>query len=298
MASRLQAVIWPWVVATLTLTNVYVLLSGLSPCPAVYLENREEDMEDKIRGIVLERVNQELKSLQEENKKKLKMQSKQAHHLGAMSESPNQTVPFERKDLISSEGNLNLSLKDIDGFTILRKAISLEDVLPLRKWNPEEEVLTFIHIQKAGGSSFQSALMRSKVTQDCTVKCVANAKGLMSFKTRAACPNIKPAVCNKHFDWTVVTEGEQNGFQMAPLILFRDPVMRAVSHFHFFQTLTLARGHKMQCQNVTEYLADRDSMLDTRHLWFDGSVSLTHAPISELFAFQKFFLSKPGSSLF
>ncbi len=92
-----------------------------------------------------------------------------------------------------------------------------------------------------------------------------NIADLKESKVRITCPKIKPAICRKFLDWTLVTEGEKNGHKMAPVILLRDPVMRAASHFHFWETL--------RNESLTEYLAHREPMLHTRQFWFDGSVS-------------------------
>ncbi len=152
--------------------------------------------------------------------------------------------------------------------------MTLETIQPLRKWNPKEEVLTFIHIGKSSGTSFYSALLKNKVN-GCPVKCVQSIAGLKAAKTRLACPHMKPVICLKHFDWTMVTEGEQNGYKMAPLILFREPVTRAVSHFYFRKTLQVSIGEKMRDQTLGEYLADTESMLETRQIWFDGAVCVS-----------------------
>ena len=61
---------------------------------------------------------------------------------------------------------------------------------------------------------------------------------------------------------------------MAPIILFRDPIKRVVSHFHFAKTLEWTNGLKIRQQNLTQYLNDSDSMMATHDIWVDGQVSL------------------------
>ena len=61
---------------------------------------------------------------------------------------------------------------------------------------------------------------------------------------------------------------------MAPIIMFRDPISRVVSHFHFAKTLEWTKGLKIRQQSLSEYLSDRDSMLITNDIWIDGQVSL------------------------
>ncbi len=62
------------------------------------------------------------------------------------------------------------------------------------------------------------------------------------------------------------------GVKIAPLVLLRDPIARTISHFHFAKQLAWSEGLKIRKQNLTEYLNDPESMLETRNVWHDGQV--------------------------
>ncbi len=193
------------------------------------------------------------------------------------------TTEEELTTPVSEKHFLILSPKQNSGKTIIAKTVLLEAVQPLQKWNPEEEVLAFIHIGKAGGTSFDLALLNSKV-DDCHVMCVQSIVGLNAVKRRLVCSSIKPLICAKHFDWNLVAKGELNGYKMAPVILLRDPTMRAISEFYFRKTLHGSIGEKMRNQSLIEYLADKESMLQTRQIWSDGMVSTFNVEISDFSA--------------
>ena len=58
---------------------------------------------------------------------------------------------------------------------------------------------------------------------------------------------------------------------MAPLIMFRDPVKRAVSHYYHTKDND-EKAWKMKHQNLSEYFSDVLSMMETRKVWYDREV--------------------------
>ena len=130
---------------------------------------------------------------------------------------------------------------------------------PLGKWKPREEVLAFIHIGKAGGTSFETALKESTLQENqCRMKCSQNLEQLKINQPK--CPEIKPMLCHDHFDWTAIDAAKKAGYKMAPVILFRHPLERVVSHFYYARSIKWTKGKKIRRQNLTEYLNDVDSM--------------------------------------
>ena len=161
----------------------------------------------------------------------------------------------------------------INGTRILHKNVAKFWNEPLKKWDPSNQVLSFVHIGKAGGTSLDTALRNSVLpAARCSMTCVQHLTDL--GRRNKNCPWIFPIICNKHFDWTLIQKGEDMGYKMAPIILFRDPIKRVVSHFHFAKTLEWTNGLKIRQQNLTQYLSDRDSMMATHDIWVDGQVSI------------------------
>ncbi len=61
-----------------------------------------------------------------------------------------------------------------------------------------------------------------------------------------------------------------NGVKVAPLVLLRVPIKRAVSHFYFAKKLPWTKGTKMRDMTLSQYLNDPQEMLNTRDVWQDG----------------------------
>ena len=80
-------------------------------------------------------------------------------------------------------------------------------------------------------------------------------------------------LCGIHFDWTIVQKAEKLGYQVAPIIFLRNPVQRIISHFYFLQNKSWAKGKKYQNQTLSEFFYDKESMMESYHLWNDGQVS-------------------------
>ena len=167
----------------------------------------------------------------------------------------------------------------INGTRILHKDVAKYWNEPLKKWDPSSQILAFVHIGKAGGTSLDDALRNSVLpAARCTMTCVQHLTDL--GRRNRNCPWIFPIICNKHFDWTLIEKGEGMGYNMAPIILFRDPIKRVVSHFHFAKKLEWTKGLKIKQRNLSQYLNDSDSMMETHDIWVDGQVSL-HLPVTQ-----------------
>ena len=138
----------------------------------------------------------------------------------------------------------------------------------LKQWNFEEEILTFMHIGKAGGTSFRRGLIKATHDQNCSVRLSPPVVQKLSWT--ATCPGVMPCPCIQHFDWTYMNNMETQGQQVAPLVMIRDPISRAVSHFYFAKRLQWTKGLRFRNQTLSEYLDDPDSMLNTRDVWQDG----------------------------
>ena len=177
------------------------------------------------------------------------------------------------KTMIYNDKNMEnvITLRDKKGKIILRRTPDLILNETLRKMNPREESLAFIHIGKAGGTSFEAALHGSVLKENgCKLYCSKRLNQLRSNQSR--CSKVRPMLCFKHFDWSVIKRAEKKGFKMAPVILFREPVSRAVSHFHFARTLKFTEDKRIRGQTLNQYLKDVNSMMDTHSIWSDGQV--------------------------
>ena len=189
-----------------------------------------------------------------------------------MQPGPTEIVTKEASHEISKSHNItdwnNLLLRDTEGRVVLNKTIQNMWEGPLRKWDYKQEILAFIHIAKSGGTSFEVSLLKSTHPDGCTIKCV---KYITELGNRN-CPAVLRTLCQRHFDWTTIEELEDHGIRVAPLVILRDPIERAVSHFHFAQKMPETKGHKIRGQNLSEFLQDPESMMETRQIWYDGQV--------------------------
>jgi len=120
---------------------------------------------------------------------------------------------------------------------------------PLRIWNGQH-YLVFLHIGKAGGTSFDSMM----------------SKGLASINKKAQ------YIGGKHFDWSFI---EERFPADDVLTLFRDPASRAISHFHFMQSLSWTKGMKIRDQTISTFLQDPESMMANRGAWQDGQAAVS-----------------------
>lgn len=86
------------------------------------------------------------------------------------------------------------------------------------------------------------------------------------------CLGLRPAFAELHYDWTLIKRGEDAGYGMAPIIMLRHPVERAVSHFYYDRKMNYSMGWEMRNQTIGQYFSDFSSMMDTKLIWFDGQV--------------------------
>ncbi len=192
--------------------------------------------------------------------------------------------PVSHKQHNARGDSLVISPTYANGTLILQKNVSEAWDQPLRKWRPEEEILTFMHICKSGGTSLKSLLLNSMLNgTQCRMKCVRSIPELMKAQRNRKCPRL---VCDKHFDWSLVAEGEQSGFKMAPVVMFRDPVARAISQFYYHKKVIGLRGIKATNQTLSEHLSGLRAQIDQPPLgprtlcyppaWRDGMVNWSY----------------------
>lgn len=125
------------------------------------------------------------------------------------------------------------------------KRISWEQgVVP--KWD-KTKYLAFIHIGKNGGTSFDSTL----------APIVRNLSGRY--------------IGRQHFDWSQLSL-----YPVSDVVLMlRDPVSRAISHFYFSRTLSWTKDSEIRNESLWEYLHDPRTMLETRDVWQDGQAGVS-----------------------
>ena len=111
-----------------------------------------------------------------------------------------------------------------------------------------KQPLVFLHIGKCGGTSFDVVMRRA--AKDLNWKYIGR----------------------KHFDWSYIDK--TFGFDANVLTIFRHPIDRAISHFHFAKRLAWTKGMKIRDQSIEEYLNDVESMLETRTVWMDGQAGV------------------------
>ena len=119
--------------------------------------------------------------------------------------------------------------------TVLNKTV-------LRKWD-KSHTIVFMHIGKNGGTSFDATI--SKV---CT-----------SIRARYT--------GHRHFDWSYIDTIRKPDV----LVLLREPVSRAVSHFHFATKKRILKTKG----NISDYLKTPQNMLEARDIWQDGQAAVS-----------------------
>ena len=186
-----------------------------------------------------------------------------------------------------------VSPKFANGSFIVKKVVTKYWNQPLRKWDSRNEILTYLHILKTGGRALEWAINHSVLVNtgnvlskkstgtnhSCKMQCT---RGLPKSKhlgmgtdcygmENILCCFNKPIMCQNTFDWAIVQEGRKKGFKMAPIIVLRNPVQRAISHFYMIREVNATR--KMKQQSLNDYFSDLPSMMETRRIWSDGEVS-------------------------
>ncbi len=171
-----------------------------------------------------------------------------------------------------------LVLKSYDGQIVLNK--SIEQHLPifqyshknassqlLRRWEPKQEVLAFMHIGKNGGTSLRNALLGAQYTSGFKLQNLGGVPRKV--------PSAPSCACSKHYEWSYIEEIQKQGVKVAPLVMLRHPVQRAISHFHFAKTLAWTKGMEIRKLSLSEYLKNPKEMLNTRGVWQDGQAAVS-----------------------
>ena len=118
----------------------------------------------------------------------------------------------------------------------------------LRRWNSSHPIV-FLHVGKNGGTSF-----------DATIGPIVRRLG-------------GRYVGYRHFDWSYIETLKHPDV----VVLLRDPVARAVSHFHFTKMLIAKKRETLKVlENVSlsEYIRDPQKMLEARGIWQDGQAAV------------------------
>jgi hypothetical protein len=112
--------------------------------------------------------------------------------------------------------------------------------------------LAFLHIGKAGGTSFDN------------VGVAIAEEAQYNYAGR------------KHFDWSAIEKMGTVGDKIEVVTMLREPVARAISHFYFARGLDWTKGAPIRKQNLTQYLqSSKQNLLDTRDIWQDGQAAVS-----------------------
>lgn len=163
--------------------------------------------------------------------------------------SPEGTVVTENTEATDP---VTEAVADVEPVAIVKHVygrVEIERKQPLRIWDGHHH-LVFLHIGKAGGTSFDG-MMNSVL------------KKMLKKPLYAG---------SKHFDWSYIDEKYPTD---DVLTIFRDPSSRAVSHFHFMQSLGWTKGMKIRDQTISEFLQDPASMMANRGAWQDGQAAVS-----------------------
>ena len=115
----------------------------------------------------------------------------------------------------ASERKINEDEKDLPAGKIVG--------VPVRKWDGNEKIV-FLHIGKAGGTSFDGMMGKA-------------LKGRKSY------------VGGMHFDWTYIMDRFPTG---EVVTMLREPVSRAVSHFNFMKKLSWTKGMAIRSETIDQ----------------------------------------------
>ena len=140
-------------------------------------------------------------------------------------------------DAIRNEMRINLNFQKVSS-----QANDMKNNGSLRKWDKSRPIV-FLHIAKNGGSSF-----------DKTIFPIVSKLGGRYIGRR-------------HFDWSFIDTIKNPDV----VVLLRDPVSRAASHFYF----TRKRGTLNTKGNISEYIRNPQNMLETRGIWQDGQAAVS-----------------------
>ena len=178
-----------------------------------------------------------------ENETQRKENGLQTHNVGipvaynaptdVISRTPNNGVKGKYKTLINS------SLLIKNNFTVPPTVATNRT---LRRWIKSHPIV-FLHIGKNGGTSFDRTI--SPV--------VSRLRGRY--------------IGSRHFDWSYIDTIQTPDV----VVLLREPVSRAVSHFYFSRK----KGILKTKGTISEYLRNPQNMLETRDIWQDGQAAVS-----------------------
>ena len=114
----------------------------------------------------------------------------------------------------------------------------------------------YLHVPKTGGTSL--------VNQFKTIQHSSPRVHQRRMFTFTAVPHMK------HFDWSVVEQWKaKHDYQIVTLL--RDPVDRAISHFHFIKSQPWVSPDFRQ-MNLEQFVRSPKALMETRGVWQDGQV--------------------------
>ena len=164
----------------------------------------------------------------------------------------------------STQENLNQNFNQN-----LQKAFSNHDFskTPINPFFDSSQPLIHLHIGKNGGTSFDSSMGK-------IVKQVKNGKTPGKF------------IGGQHFDWaylekkwrkSYINENHPERSELQVVLLMRDPIDRAISHYYFHQTKTSRASDPVRKykKDLNGYLNHYQLMLETRDVWQDGQAAVS-----------------------
>ena len=111
----------------------------------------------------------------------------------------------------------------------------------IRKWD-KSHTLVFLHMIKSGGTSFDATMLE-------------------------ICKRIRASyIGRRHFDWSYIDTVQKPDV----LVLLREPVARAVSHFHYNRRIRTFNRNG----NISDYLRTPQTILEARDFWQDGQAAV------------------------
>ena len=111
----------------------------------------------------------------------------------------------------------------------------------IRKWD-KSHTLVFLHMIKSGGTSFDATMLE-------------------------ICKSIRASyIGRRHFDWSYIDTVQKPDV----LVLLREPVARAVSHFHYNRRIRTFNRNG----NISDYLRTPQTILEARDFWQDGQAAV------------------------
>ena len=114
----------------------------------------------------------------------------------------------------------------------------------------------YLHIPKTGGTSFTKQLIGMERDSP-----RVNRHRMFTYTSIRY---------QKHFDWSVVDHMKaKHDYQVVTLL--RNPVDRAISHFHFIKSQPWVSREFLK-MNLEQFVRDPQALMDYRGVWQDGQV--------------------------